>query len=96
MKITKRHLKRIIREVTGANIRWHEAPKGSSTFFFETPKGTYMWRRSVGFLEFQSNTTGRVQRLSKDINPRRSGGFHNISTEDQATARVEKHMRRQR
>lgn len=96
MRITKRQLKRIIREAVQAGVSWKESPPRSSTFFFDTPKGTYMWRRSVGFLEFQSNTTGRVQLLSKDINPRRSGGFHNISTEDQATTRVEKHMRRQR
>ena len=96
MKITRRQLRRIIREATGTNVSWKESPPRSSTFLFDTPKGTYMWRPSVGFLEFQSNTTGRVQRLSKDLNPRRSGGAHDMRTEDQATARVQAHMRRQR
>jgi len=96
VKITKHQLRRIIREARQADVGWGEDRPGSGLFYFESPTGTYMWRRTTGHLEFQSNTTGRVQRLSRPVSARRAGGFHDIETEGQATARVQSHMRRQR
>lgn len=95
MKITKSQLQRIIREAVQLEVQWEKDPD-TGAMYFTSSNGDYMWTPSVGLLEFQSWKTGRVQRLSKAINPRRSGGFHNLRTEEEASARVLKHMKRQK
>jgi len=100
MKITKKQLKRIIQEaIEGAGVNW--IPRKKHGGFYHTDdtgdlatSGDYIWDPVVGTLYYKPWGSSRVQKLSREINPRRSDGFHNIRTEEDATNRVLKHKKR--
>jgi hypothetical protein len=102
MKLTVTQLRQIIREVVTESVlgqpplQWEEGEDSFGRKFYYSDKGIYDWSPSTGHLKFISNTNGRIQTLSKDLNPRRSGGFHDVKSEEQATERVRQHMARQK
>jgi hypothetical protein len=74
-------------------LRWQEEDGHKYVY---TKQGVYDWSPSTGYLSFVSNFNGRTSLLSKDLNPRRSGGFHDMKSEEHATARVKQHAMRQK
>ena len=103
MKLTKSELRRVIREVISESMLesesplvWEEDEDSFGRKFISTRLGVYDWSPSTGHLKFVSSTNGRVTLLSKDLSTKRSGGFHDIKTEEQAIERVKQHMARQK
>ena len=100
MKITKKQLKRIIQEaIEGAGVNWRARKRHEGFYHTDdtgvlATSGDYIWDPVVGTLYYKPWGSNRVQKLSREINPRRSGGFHNIRTEEDATNRVLKHKKR--
>jgi hypothetical protein len=96
MKITKKQLKRIIQEaIEGTGINWIPRKKDGGFYHKDdtgdlATSGDYIWDPVVGTLYYKPWGSNRVQ----EINPRRSDGFHNIRTEEDATNRVLKHKKR--
>lgn len=100
MRITESQLRKVIKKIVSEQvsmdspIAWEEDQMGRK--FYYSPTGTYDWDSTTGHLSYTSNRDGRRQVLSRDLNPRRSGGFHDIKTQEQADQRVRVHMGRQR
>ena len=82
----------VIQDPSGP-LRWQE--EGGHKYVY-TKQGVYDWTPSTGYLRFVSNVNGRSSLLSKDLNPKRAGGFHNMKSEEQATERVKQHAMRQK
>jgi len=101
MKITERQLRKLIREEIEMEAAgfWTQRPRGGGFYHKDdtgdlATSGDYIWDDVVGTLYYKPWGSSRVQKLSREINPRRSGGFHNIRTEEDATNRVLKHKKR--
>jgi hypothetical protein len=95
MRITESQLRKIVREEIlkeGPSIQWKEGQMGR--MYHETPDGTYDWSPSTGHLAFVSNKDGRRTILSSDTSPKRSGGFHNMKSQEEVDTRVQAHMRK--
>jgi hypothetical protein len=73
-------------------MKWRAGDDSSK--YIHTLDGTYNWTPSTGHLSFISNKNGRRTVLSKDLNPRRTGGFHDMKNEEQAMERVKQHANR--
>jgi hypothetical protein len=101
MKITKKQLKRIIQEAIESADEYFWIPRKRHGGFYHpddtgdlATSGDYIWDPVLGTLYYKPWGPRKWQKLSREINPRRSGGFHNIRTEEDATNRVLKHKKR--
>ena len=104
MKITESQLRSIIREelenLNDEPIAWEEDEDSLDSHFYK-PKngieGVYEWHPMSGRLTFMSFKNGRRTVLSKEISPKRSGGFHNAMRDQKiADELVRNHMKRVR
>ncbi len=101
MKITESQLRSIIREelenLNDTPITWEKDEDSLDSHFYETKNGVYEWHPMTGYLTFMSFKNGRRTVLSKEISPKRSGGFHNAMRDQKiADELVRNHMKRVR
>ena len=102
MKITENQLRKLIREeIETESSFWKQSPRGSS--FYHTDEtdlietsGDYLWDPTIGTLSYRpwGRRAKGSDKLSREVSPRRAGGFENIRTEEQATERVLQHKKR--
>ena len=100
MKITESQLRKIIREelenLNDEPIMWEKNEDSLDSHFYETKNGVYEWHPMTGYLTFISKNDRRTL-LSKEISPKRSGGFHNtMRNQKMADELVRNHMKRTR
>jgi len=85
---------KIVQDPNGP-LRWQDADDPGHKVI-HTKKGIYDWLPSSRYLYFRPIGSDKAQTLSVDANRGRSGGFHNMETEEQAIARVKQHAMRQK